>query len=124
MKIVLPCFMVLFLILWYANYPVLSSKFDLESCMGQYNFWVSREIVYEFMFVLLGLVCLFSTGGLLKAISAFVVVMIIGDLVDKCVFGITDYVFGDIFLIVVGIIVSVVIYGRAKLVGQTGKPVR
>jgi uncharacterized transporter YbjL len=80
--------------------------------MGQYYFWVDREIVYKFMMLFLAGVCFMQGSGLVKAFSCFIVIIIVGDLVDKLVFGITDYVFGDLVLIIVGLIVSVYVYRR------------
>lgn len=89
--------------------------------MAQIKFWTSREIVYKFMFTFLAIVCFFSTQGVIKSLTCFALILVIGDLMDKVLFGITGYVIGDIFLIVVGIIVSVIVYGRSSL-GGSQKP--
>lgn len=106
--------MAIFIGAWFLNYPILSRQFDLESCMAQIQFWTARAIVYKFMFLLLGIVCFYSTDGLLKALICFAIVLIVGDLVDKIIFKIPYYVYGDIVLIVLGIITSVAVYGRTR----------
>lgn len=87
--------------------------------MAQIDFWQWREIVYKFMFLALGIICFFSTKGIAKSLTCFAMCMVIGDLVDKLIFGITDYVFGDIVLVIVGLIVSVIIYGRSRSLGKS-----
>src|SRR5688572_58293 len=121
MRAFLASLIVLFLVFWFLNYPILSRQFDMDSCMDQIRFWAARELVYKGMFLFLSITCFFSTHGLLKALTCFAIVLIVGDLVDKLLFGITGYVIGDIFLIISGIIISVITYGRSRL-GKSKEP--
>lgn len=82
--------------------------------MAQIQFWTARALVYKFMFLFLCIVCFLSTNGLTKALTSFALVIIIGDLVDKVVFRITDYVISDIVLIILAMVTSYVVYGRTR----------
>lgn len=104
----------LFIGAWFMNYPILSKQFDMESCMAQISFWTARALVYKFMFLFLCIVCFVSTNGLTKAFTCFALVLIIGDLVDKIIFGFNTYVYGDIILILLGLIASYYTYGRTR----------
>lgn len=115
MRYLVPILLVLFLAAWFLNWPVLSSQFDLNSCAEQYKFWKVRVIIFESMFLLLAVVCFLSCRGLTKALSCFSVIIVAGSIVDKAVFKISDYVYGDIVLVVLGIIASYIVYGRSKL---------
>lgn len=120
MKVFVPAMILIFLIIWFLNYPILSRQFDLQSCGEQYDFWMLRSKVYEFMFLTLASVCFISCSGVSKAFACFAVIMIAGSLVDKIVFGVTGYVWADIVLIFVGLIVSVLVW-KNKAFGTHSK---
>lgn len=82
--------------------------------MQQYYFWEVRSVIYELMFLSLSIVCFIQGNGLVKALSCFAIIMVAGSIVDKVFFRITDYNFGDIVLVFLGIITSVAIYGRTR----------
>ncbi len=106
--------LVLFIVVWFLNYPILSGMYDLESCIQQYEFWKLRSKVYELMFFILSVVCFLSLKGFAKSVSCFVVVIIAGSIVDKMFFGVTGYVLADILLIVLALVASVIVYRNER----------
>ena len=82
-------------------------------------------MVYELMMLLLVLlVFLKKDDRLLRSFSAFVLIVIGGDLADKLM-GVYTYVYSDIVLVFLAVITSVILYGRnGKLDGKSKAPVR
>lgn len=111
---------ILFLVLWFLNSPVLQRIYNVTEYYGYIEFVATRFKVYEFMFLILSLVCFMALSGFAKAVSCFTVIMIVGSLADKLFLGVTGYVLADIILIVVGLIVSVYVYRRS--LGSDKKP--
>lgn len=107
--------LVAFVLLWFLNSPILQRIYNVKDYYGYVDFVATRFKVYEVMFMILAGVCFLSCKGASKAISSFALILIIGSLVDKVFFNVTGYVYGDIFLVMLGLIVSVIVYGRSRL---------
>lgn len=120
MRVVL---IIVFIILWFGNSPYLQTLHDVGTASGWMDFAMDRFKVYELMMLTLASVCFISCSGRSKAFACFAVIMIAGSLVDKFVLGVTGYVWADIVLILVGLIVSITIYGRDKRMGGVEKSI-
>lgn len=107
-----------FLVMWFLNSPILQRIYDVTDYYGYIQFVATRFRVYELMFLTLAVVCFISCSGVSKAFACFAVIMIAGSLVDKVIFGVTGYVWADIVLIFVGLIASVIVYGRSRSLGK------
>lgn len=115
MRIVL---IILFIVLWFGNSPYLQGLHDVTTKEGWMDFAMERFKVYELMMLALASVCFISCSGVSKAFACFAVIMIAGSVIDKIVFGVLGYVYSDVILIVVGLAVSLFVYGRTKRLGS------
>lgn len=110
----------IFLVFWFLNSPALQRLYNVSEYQGYIDFVATRFKVYESMFLMLSIVCFISCSGISKALACFSVIMITGSLVDKIVFGVNGYVWADIVLIFVGLIVSVIVW-KSKAFGTHSK---
>lgn len=79
------------------------------------EFVAVRNRIYEFMFAgFFGLTYLCSEYRLLKSIACFFMVLAVGSAVDKILFGVTSYLVSDIFLVLISILLSIIVYVRGK----------
>lgn len=115
---------ILFIVLWFGNSPYLQYLHDVSTVSGWMDFAMDRFKVYELMMLTLAIVCFVSCSGLSKALACFAVIMIAGSLIDKIVFGVTGYMLADIVLVMVGVTVSVIVYGRNRSLGRIEKSIR
>jgi len=102
-----------FIVLWFVNSIALNKVYDTSTCDGYIDFWTSRSWVYDLMFCMLAVSSFLSSKGLTKAVSCFAVVVTAGSFIDKGLFKITGYLYGDIVLILLGIIVSVIVWKKS-----------
>lgn len=103
----------LFVIAWFSNYPVLAGLFDLESCSEQYRFWKVRSIVYELMFLTLTVSLFIKGAHLEKVIACFISILIASSIVDK-LFDLHSYMYSDLILIVLSLIVSFIVWKKFR----------
>lgn len=103
--------------MWFLNSPVLQRLYNVADYYGWVAFVQTRFVVYEVMFLILSLVCFWSTNDKAKALCSFTVVMVSGSILDKAVFGERGYIWTDLVLIVLGLIVAKIVYGRTKRMG-------
>jgi len=99
---------------WFLNSHVLLYFFPYTTAEEYYRFIAARNVTYEAMFLtLIGAVYLQSTG-IVKALSCFAMILVTASIIDKAIFKITSYLYSDIVLVIIALIVSVVVYGRNK----------
>lgn len=79
---------------------------------GYYDYVAARNIVYEWMFALFFLLSYLLSEKLMKAISCFFMVLAASSVIDKCFFGITEYLKSDILLVIFSAIISFSVYVR------------
>lgn len=106
--------LIAFIILWFLNFAVLGKVYDTTVYAEYISFWRTRGILYDGMFFSISLILFLSWKGIEKALACFMVIITAGSFIDKAIFKITDFLYGDIVLIILGIIVSVVVYGRTR----------
>jgi hypothetical protein len=88
-------------------YPNVSNDYD------QYiAFIAARNIIYECMFAGFFLLSYLVSVKLMKAISCFFLVLSAGSVIDKGLFGITQYLKSDIILIIIALTLSFIVYVR------------
>lgn len=103
-----------FVSLWFLNFIVLSEIYDTSIYSEYISFWTLRGILYDGMFLSISLILFLSWNGIEKAIACFMVIITAGSFIDKAFFKIADYLYSDIVLIILGIIVSVIVYGKDR----------
>lgn len=77
-----------------------------------YSFVAARNVVYEWMFALFFMLSYLLSDKIMKAISCFFMVLAFSSVVDKCFFGITEYLKSDIILVIISSILSCYVYVR------------
>lgn len=77
-----------------------------------------KDAIYEVMFLLLATLCFLQCSGFSKALACFAVILILGSIVDKLVFGETGYMVADIMLVLVGLAVSVIVYRNERRISM------
>jgi hypothetical protein len=88
-------------------YPNVSTDYD------QYvAFVATRNIVYEAMFAVFFLLTFLLSERILRATACFFMVLSSASVVDKCLFGITQYLKSDILLVVISMAISILVYAR------------
>lgn len=107
-----------FVVLWFVNFALLSRIYDTTIYEEYLSFWRMRGVLYDGMFFCISMILFLSWKGAEKALACFMVIVTMGSLVDKAIFSITDYAFGDIVLVILGIIISVIVYGREHSLGK------
>lgn len=113
--------MVVFCLIWFCNFIVLTRIYDVADYEQFKAFWNARGILYDGLFFTMSLV-VFLLLGLLpswnmafeRAVACFMTIITAGSFVDKAFFKIADYMYSDIVLIVLGIIASVILYGKDR----------
>lgn len=108
---------ILFVVLWFVNYWALQKYYNVQDYYQYKDFIYARDIVYECMMLCLSVALFIKAQPLIKSFSAFVVIIITGDIFDKLT-GVYTYVYSDFILIVVGLIASLFVYGRTKRLGS------
>lgn len=88
-------------------YPNVSENID-----EYYSFVHARNVVYEWMFALFFLLSYLLSAKTLKSLSCFFMVLAFSSVIDKCFFGITEYLESDIILLIVSSIISITVYVR------------
>lgn len=80
---------------------------------GEYvEFVKARNVVYECMFSAFLLLTFLLSRKFLKAASCFLMVLTVGSVIDKGLFGITTYLKTDILLVALSLTVSIIVYVR------------
>jgi hypothetical protein len=74
------------------------------------RYFVAKDALYDLMFFLVFLIVFWNTQKLSKAIAAFLVIVSGGSFIDKVIFNLNMYLWSDIVLIVVALILSVHLY--------------
>lgn len=108
--------MLLLVIIYIGNSPILQLVYpNVSSNYYSYVAFVkARYCAYEIMFFLFCMVIYFNTPHkLVKVITVFLWILVFGSVVDKCIFDISNYLITDIFLIIIALITSIYVYGRA-----------
>lgn len=103
-----------FILLWFLNFAVLGKVYDTTVYAEYISFWRTRGILYDGMFLAISMLLFLSWKGIEKALACFMVIITAGSFVDKAFFRIADYMYGDIVLIILGIIVAAIIYGKDR----------
>lgn len=75
-----------------------------------FDYFIKKDALYDLMFFLMFLLIYWSTIKFAKALSLFAIFLSGGSFVDKQIFGINQYVYSDIALIIIGISVSLYMY--------------
>lgn len=104
---------ILLALVWFVNYMILSRIYDVSNYEGYMAFWKTRAILYDCLFFLVSLCLYLSYSGIVKAISLFMIIVTLGAICDEWIFSIAGYVYSDIVLVVLGLIVSIS-YGRGR----------
>ena len=113
--------LIAFCLVWFCNFIILSKVYDVSDYEQFKAFWRWRGIIYDGMFFIMSLVFFLLMGLLLRlnmilerALACFMTIITAGSFIDKAFFKIADYMISDIVLIVLGIITSVIIYGKDR----------
>lgn len=114
--------LIAFILLWFLNFAVLGKVYDTTVYAEYISFWRTRGILYDGMFFSISLILFLSWKGIEKALACFMVIITAVSFIDKALFRITDYVHGDLVLIILSILVSAIAYERDK--SRIGKSVR
>ncbi len=77
-----------------------------------FQYFLKKDALYDVMFFLFFLIVFWKTTGLDKSISSFGVIMSGGSAFDKQIMGINQYLYSDVVLVIIGILISVYIYLR------------
>lgn len=77
-----------------------------------FEFIATRNKVYEAMFSVLLFALYLNTKGLLKAIACGILILTTSSFIDKTVFNITQYLYSDIAIVVLSVILSIYVYVR------------
>lgn len=107
--------LITFVLLWFTNFVVLKRFYDVSVYEEYLLFWKMRGILYDGMFFCISLILFLSWKGIERALACFMVIITAGSLIDKSLFNITGYAFGDIVLVILGLMVSVILYGRSSI---------
>lgn len=105
---------ILLIITWFANSHVLLYLFPYKTHEEYYAFIAKSNIAYEIMLLLAVAVAFFETKGMLKALATFIMILVFASVIDKAIFRITTYIYSDIVLVFVALVVSRFVYGRNK----------
>lgn len=113
--------LIAFCLLWFGNFIVLSRVYDVSDYEQFKSFWRVRGIIYDGMFFCMSLL-FFLLMGLLarwnmtleRSMACFMTIITAGSFIDKAFFKIADYMISDIVLIVLGVITSVILYGKDR----------
>lgn len=85
------------------------------------KYFTAKDGTYDAMFFAFSLLLVWNVKDIrAKAISVFLLIVTGGSFVDKVIFGINEFVFSDIGLIVSGLIVSIYLYLRWRKTLKTG----
>lgn len=101
-------------VMYLANSVVLTMIFpNVSTDYSEYIKFVSeRNKVYEFMFTGFFLVSFLDSKRLPKSVSCFFMILTCGSFIDKTIFNITHYLFSDIILLIVALLISIYVYVR------------
>lgn len=78
------------------------------------HYYIIKDAVYDFMFFISFLIVFYVSEKALKAFASFGVIISGGSAVDKIIFSLNQYLYSDILLIIIGIIVSISVYRKEK----------
>lgn len=106
--------LIAFILLWFLNFAVLGKVYDTTVYAEYISFWRTRGILYDGMFFSISLILFLSWKGIEKSLACFMVIITAGSFIDKAFFRIADYIYGDLVLVLLAIIVSVILYGKDR----------
>lgn len=79
------------------------------------QYFIAKDAVYDAMFLVTALLLFWNLKTPLeRALSFFFIIVSCGSFADKVIANLNQYLFSDIFLITVGIIISVILYFKWK----------
>jgi hypothetical protein len=79
------------------------------------RYFIAKDGVYDAMFFLFSLLLFWNVKKPAeKAITFFLIIVTCGSFADKVIANLNQYLFSDIFLISVGLIISVILYFKWK----------
>jgi len=107
-------FLIAFIAAWFLNSHVLLYFFPYTNTEEYYKFIAARNVAYETMFLTLIVGIYIESKGLLKALSCFIMILVLASVIDKAVFKITTYLYSDLVLILIALAASYMVYGRNK----------
>lgn len=94
------------------NSPILQRVYDVTDYYQYVEFVATRAKVYDCMFFLSFWLLYLQSGGLVKSVACGMMILTAGSVVDKLVFGFTNYLYTDLLLIAVAIFISIRLYVR------------
>jgi hypothetical protein len=96
------------------NSPILQMVYPKvsEDYYQYVEFVAVRARVYECMFFLFFWLLFLQSKGMVKSISAGMLILTAGSVVDKLIFGFTSYLYTDFILVGLAIIISIKVYVR------------
>lgn len=106
-----------FIVLWFVNSWALQKVYNVADYYEYTEFIYARDIVYESMMLCLSIALFIKSTPVIRSISAFIVIVIAGDIFDKLT-GVYTYVYSDIILLTLALITSVYLYGRSRILGK------
>src|SRR4029079_13383210 len=74
------------------------------------HYFIIKDATYDTILFLMALVTFLNVRGLPKAISCFALLIMGGSFIDKVIFNVNQYLYSDIILIVLSIILSIHLY--------------
>lgn len=106
--------LIAFVLCWFGNSVVLGKFYDVTVYDEYLAFWRTRGILYDGMFLSMSVILFYTWRGFLKAGACFMVIITAGSFIDKALYRVVDYMYSDIVLVILGIIVSIIVYGRDR----------
>src|SRR5688572_11723257 len=104
---------VAFIVFWFLNSFVLQKFYNVSDYYGWVEFVNIRWIVYEFMFLMLTVSLFFRGAQFEKALLCFISMLIVGSIAEK-LFGLHSYMYSDLVLIVLSLIVSFIVWKKFR----------
>ena len=81
------------------------------------QYFIVRDAIYDAMFFISFIVLYWALPGIGKSIAAFGVFLTGGSFIDKVIFGLNQYLYSDIILVIMALLFSLYVYkryGRSK----------
>lgn len=86
-------------------FPEAKTNFDVWR-----HYFIINNAGYDTMLFFMAFVTFLNVKGVLKLLSCFLVIMTGGSFIDKVVFGLNQYLYSDLILIVIAVSLSIHFY--------------
>lgn len=83
------------------------AKTDFDTWM---HYFIIKDAIYDTMLFFMAFIVFCNVHSLVKALACFLVIMSGGSFIDKVVFGLNQYLYSDLILIVIAVSLSIHFY--------------